>query len=321
MPPGLTVINPGLWTTVQDLGRMGYRAFGVPLGGAFDRGSAALANALLANRPDVAVLELTLTGGVFEANCRLALALAGADMLARILGRDGSEAPLQSPLCFSLCEGDQLVLGAASRGARAYLAVQGGWETPSVLGSRSDETPIRAGSLLACSSGWTPVRHPAAELVSFAMAGDAPIRVVDGPDVGHLEPGALDVDRLYRVGEQSDRMGLRLESEGPSWTEADDPERVSTPVAPGAVQSAGGRPLILGVASGTMGGYPHVAHVISADLDRIAQARPGDFLRFARISLTEARRLDRIARDAAAKRRIRIAAAASDRPIELAGVP
>src|SRR5439155_16360084 len=115
MSSGLTVIHPGLCATIQDLGRTGYRAFGVPLGGAFDRGSASLANALLANPPGAAVLELTMTGGTFEANDPVALALAGAPMAAKILGHDGRETPLVIPLCFALHEGDRIVLSGAPR--------------------------------------------------------------------------------------------------------------------------------------------------------------------------------------------------------------
>src|SRR5207253_6420128 len=108
MSTGLTVINAGLCATIQDLGRTGYRAFGVPLSGVFDRGSASLANALLANGPGAAVLELTMTGGTFEAKGPVALALAGAPMAAKILGRNGRETPLVIPLCFALHEGDRL---------------------------------------------------------------------------------------------------------------------------------------------------------------------------------------------------------------------
>src|SRR5437016_2267639 len=131
---GLLVNNPGLFATVQDLGRTGFRAWGVPLGGALDLGSAGLANALLGNPTGCAVVELTLTGGEYEARGPLALALAGAPMSATLRTRDGRESPLALPVCFPMAEGDRLVLGAATLGARTYLAVLGGWQTPLVLG-------------------------------------------------------------------------------------------------------------------------------------------------------------------------------------------
>ena len=115
--------------------------------------------------------------------------------------------------------------------------------------------------------------------------------MVDGPDA----PPGYDWEAweagTFQVGRQSDRMGLRLDGDVPSISSP--PDRISAPVAPGAIQIAGGRAMILGVACGTMGGYPHVAHVITADLDRIGQARPGDILRFRRIEIAEARRIDR----------------------------
>src|SRR5262245_37379595 len=107
---GLVVINPGLATTVQALRRAGYRTFGVPVGGAFDRGSAALANALLANPPECALLELTLFGGVYEAAVPLALALAGAPMAASITGSDGPPRELVVPQSFSMGAGERLAL-------------------------------------------------------------------------------------------------------------------------------------------------------------------------------------------------------------------
>src|SRR4029077_8341160 len=97
---GILVIDPGLSTTVQDAGRPGYREWGVPLGGAFDRGSADLANALLSNAPDCAVLELTLSGGIYQAEGPVALAMAGAPMEAKILSLDRAEHALQLPVSF-----------------------------------------------------------------------------------------------------------------------------------------------------------------------------------------------------------------------------
>ena len=182
--------------------------------------------------------------------------------------------------------GDRLVLGGTPRGLRGYLAVRGGWRTTPVLGSRSGEVRLSAGEILPAEPGSIAARRPAE--IELPDASDGPIRLIDGPDC--VVPEAL-LGGVYRVGSASDRVGLRLE--GPAIEGVAIPDRPSAPVAAGAVQVAGGRALILGVAGGTMGGYPHVAHVIAADLDRIGQARPGAELRFARIGLGEARRLDR----------------------------
>jgi antagonist of KipI len=117
-----------------------------------------------------------------------------------------------------------------------------------------------------------------------------PIRVMDGPDADRVDLVALTTSRFV-VSARSDRMGLRLD--GDELAVRLDPERLSTPVSFGSIQVAGGRPIILGPAGGTMGGYPHVAQVISADLDRLGQLRPGQNTRFVRVGLEAARRLDR----------------------------
>jgi 5-oxoprolinase (ATP-hydrolysing) subunit C len=286
----LIVIDPGLSTTVQDAGRPGYRELGVPPGGAFDRGSADLANALVGNSLDCAVLEFTLKGGIYQADCPTALALAGAPMEATIAGLDIAQRQRHVPLSFSLAASERLVLGRALGGARTYLAVKGGWQTRVCLGSRSTETRVRAGDILPAAAATIPTRHPRGFTSPARPA--LPIRIITGIDAGsHPELGeAFWPSRTFRVGTRSDRMGIRLEGEPASVTA--DPARLSTPVSFGAVQVAGGQFIILGVACGTMGGYPHIAHVISADLDRLAQLQPGESLRFRLVTLDEARRED-----------------------------
>ena len=307
---GLIVIQPGLSATVQDLGRTGFRRFGVPSGGAFDTASAALANALLNNPSTAAVLELTLLGGTYEASKPLGLALTGAPMRANLVAPDGREVALAAPLAFRLGRGWRLILGGASSGARAYLAVRGGWQTSVVLGSRSSETILKPGDVVAAGQSSTPVRRVGLADDPFATAGGSPLRVVAGPNFARLGLEPFDGAVPYEVLSQSDRIGLRLE--GPPIAIHPGPERLSAPVAAGAVQVAGGKLIVLGVACGTMGGYPHVAHVITPDLDRLAQARPGERLRFRRIELAEARALDRRARLDWAARLVRIASAVGD---------
>jgi 5-oxoprolinase (ATP-hydrolysing) subunit C len=289
----LLVVRPGLSTTVQDLGRPGYRGFGVPVGGAFDRASLDLANALLGNEPDAAALELTLVGGTYRAEVPLAIALAGAPMSALIRARSGTDRPLTIPQSATLRPGDELVLGGSRAGARTYLAVRGGWQTTRVLGSRSGETRLEAGAVLPALPGsTTPARRPVAWPWSVPVETIGPIRIIDGPDAGPSAGGAqLLVSGEFRVSGQSNRMGLRLE--GPSVEAATPADRISAPVVPGAIQIAGHRPIVLGVASGTMGGYLHLAHVISADLDRLGQLRPGDPITFRRVEVEEARQIDR----------------------------
>lgn len=312
---GWLVIHPGHFTTVQDRGRHGFREWGVPTGGAFDLGAFELANALLGNPEDCAALELTWFGGLYEARQPLALALAGAPMEAAVLGRDGRERSLAVPASFSLRSGDRLRLGGTPSGLRTYLAVRGGFQTVPRLGSRSEETRIEAGMVLPAEPGWTPARRPADP--GWSPPNEAPVRVLDGPDASWgVELGRW-LASDFRVGRETDRMGLRLE--GPPLTVRLPTEPLSRPVSPGAIQVAGGQMIVLGVASGTMGGYPHVAHVISADLDRIGQLRAGDRVAFRRVGLAEARALGRARRDRNAERFLRLAALAGDLLAETAG--
>ena len=285
----LAVIAPGVFTTVQDLGRDRFRSWGVPIGGAFDLASAMLANALLDNSSDCAVLEMTHVGGVYEAKTVMALALAGAPMRAQVRPRSGSDTPIVPAIAFSLKPFDQLVIEGTPTGVRTYLAVKGGWQTPEILGSRSSEIPLKRGDDLPCLAGsMSPVRRRE-DFRALQSAEGTILRLIDAPDAGLVDIHWLDPEHFYTVGAQSDRMGIRLQGQ-PCEAEV-DPERLSTPVAPGAVQIAGGLPLILGVACGTMGGYPHVAQILSADLPRLAQARVGEKIHFERVSVAEGRRI------------------------------
>jgi biotin-dependent carboxylase-like uncharacterized protein len=290
----LIVIEPGLSTTVQDAGRPGFREWGVPIGGAFDRHSAELAGALAGNPPGSAVLEMTLSGGTYHADCPMALALAGAPMPAKVVDLASNERMLFTPASFTLATREKLVLGRIDRGARTYLAVKGGWQTPLRLGSRSSERRIRAGEILPAAPATIPTRRLAAP--EWRSPAAEPFHIIDGPDSRahpELDPSFW-VNRRFRVSSSSNRMGLRLQ--GDAVPLKSPPERLSSPVAPGAIQVAGGQLILLGVACGTMGGYPHVAHIISADLDRLGQIKSGDQIEFRRVTIEEARQRDATSR-------------------------
>lgn len=286
----LAVVVPGVFSTIQDLGRDRHRSWGVPVGGSFDPSSAMLANALVGNPAECAVLEMTYVGGVYEAQAPMALALAGAPMKATLRPKTGRDMLLEPVSAFPLKTGDQLVIEGTPQGIRSYLAVRGGWKTDVILGSRSSEIPLKAGNILPCEPGVTPFRK-AQGFATSPAAGEIFLRITDGPDFSLVEESWLNPERFYKVGTLSNRMGIRLE--GARCDVEEQPERLSTPVAPGSIQMAGGIPLILGAACGTMGGYPHVAQVITADLARLAQARTGDRVRFVRMSVDEARRVSR----------------------------
>jgi 5-oxoprolinase (ATP-hydrolysing) subunit C len=305
---GLMVIDSGFWTTVQDAGRVGYREWGVPTGGAFDRGAADLANALVGNGSECSVLELTLRGGIFEALGSVGIALAGAPIEASVVATDDTPRQLRMPSSCVLHAGERLVLGRTLEGARTYLAIRGGFQTPLRMGSRSSEQPLRRGDFLQASAAVLPTRHPSEP--TWRNPAAQPFRIIEGPEHRGMIASEFWMQGFFRVGSRSNRMGLRLD--GPSLELTSQPDRLSAPVAPGAIQVAGGQLIILGVACGTMGGYPHVAHVVSADLDRVGQLSPGDQIQFRPVAITSARELDVAARLAHRALLVRVASMARD---------
>jgi biotin-dependent carboxylase-like uncharacterized protein len=274
----LRVLDPGLYTLVVDGGRPGTRSLGVPVGGAADRFALALGNGLVGNPPDAAALEITLAGPKVQADCDLACVVYGAPFEPA----DGGRAWVAGTT-FTLPAGEVLAIGGTPRGMRAYLCVRGGLDTPIVLGSRSALAPLTAGAEMPCRPGTIParfVRPPCAW-----NREPRTLRIVDGPQADWFpaEPfGRCE----FTVTADSNRMGLRLEGDP---LPVPSRELVSEPVCPGAVQvTSDGRCIILGVDGQTIGGYPKVAQVISADLDKLAQLRPGDHVRWVRVSLAEA---------------------------------
>jgi biotin-dependent carboxylase-like uncharacterized protein len=306
----LVVIDAGLSTTIQDLGRPGYREWGVPPAGVFDRRSAGLANALVGNDLSPAVLEFTIKGGRYQARAPLPLALAGAPMPARIIRPAGPDGVLTIPQSFTLLPDECLELGTARTGVRTYLAVRGGWHLPHVLESASTETPLVAAVVLEARPGQIARRRPAGSW--WNQDDGQPIRIIDGPDsrcVSEQSPQFWR-ERAFHVSPNSNRMGLRLVG---TAIDAHVPaERLSIPVCPGAIQLAGDQLIVLGIACGTMGGYPVIASVISADIDRLAQLGPAQPVLFERVTLEEARELDRQSRSILTRTLITIAAAAND---------
>ena len=288
----LRVESPGLHTLLVDLGRPGWRALGVPAGGAADRAAHVLANALLGNPPGAVTLEVTLAGPTLTADAPTACVIFGAPFELAIPGRE----PPAAGTTFTLHAGETLRVLGTPAGVRGYLAVRGGFRVPEVMGSRSALEPLRAGDLLTCDASTTAGR--ALPFVALHARGDVTLRVLAGAQADWFEPGALEAWR-FTVAAASNRMGVRLLGEPlPRVAGRRLAELASEPVAAGAVQVANdGLPIVLGVDGQTIGGYPRPAHAVRADLDRLAQLRPGDAVRFRAVTVPEA---ECAARDAAA---------------------
>jgi antagonist of KipI len=286
---GLRVLRPGLHTLVVDHGRPRCRSLGVPVGGAADRFSLAVGNALVGNPPDAAALEISLAGPTLRASGELACVVYGAPF---DLASDRQA--LTAGTTFTLRDGEELRIGGAASGARAYLCVQGGLQTPVVLGSRSALEPLRAGDELPCLRGTIRGRF-----VRIERDWEAPhehgaavtLRALEGAQAAWFDGAALYGPMTFAVAPASNRMGLRLA--GPPLP-VPGRELLSEPVCPGTVQvTRDGGCIVLGVDGQTIGGYPKVAQVIAADLDALGQLRPGGRVRFVRVTLDEAERLYR----------------------------
>jgi antagonist of KipI len=309
---GLRVLEPGLYTLVADAGRQRYRSLGVPVGGAADRASLALGNGLVGNPPDAAALEVCLTGPTLQADMPLACVVYGAPFATTLIKAGFSERPdfrdIPPGHTFTLNTGDQVHIGSAPVGMRAYFCVRGGLQVPEVLESRSGLEPLRAGAALPCVSARTHsrflptfvssdqesrARHDARTRISDTVTWDwllppnsaRLLRAVEGLQVEWFRQEEFYAQE-FTITPASNRMGLRLQGRPLTMPQR---ELVSEPVCPGAVQvTSDGQCIVLGVDGQTIGGYPKIAQVIQADLDRLGQLRPGERLRFARISVEEA---------------------------------
>jgi 5-oxoprolinase (ATP-hydrolysing) subunit C len=279
----LRVLEPGLYTLLVDRGRPGTRSLGVPVGGAADRCALALGNALVGNLPDTAALEVTLAGPTLRANCDLGCVLYGAPFLMT-----SDRAGFTTGKTFTLHRDEELHIGGTQTGARAYFCVCGGFDAPMVLGSRSALDPLQAGADLTCRESIIAGRFLTHV---FEWRRDAhTLRVLPGPQAEWF----ADCDfykREFVVSPASNRMGLRLDSRALT---APQRELVSEPVCPGSVQVTNdGQCIVLGIEGQTIGGYPKIAQVISADLDKLGQLRAAARITFRRVSLDEAATLYR----------------------------
>ena len=292
----VSVDRPGLLTTVQDRGRPGYRAFGMPVAGAMDRLSLALANLLAGNPPGSAALEMTLLGATLHFEGPAYVAVCGADMAPTLDGK-----PVASGTGFPVAKGALLGFGAAAKGCRTYLAIRGGIDVPAVLGSRSTDLRAAVGGLegRALRKGDALPVGPAgaASLAPRALprellpvpGGEVPLRVLLGPqDDLFLDEGLRAfLGSPYEVSNRNDRMGYQLE--GPPILHRAGADIVSDALCPGAVQVPGrGTPIVMTADCQTTGGYAKIATVIGPDLGRLAQTRRGDRVRFTRCSQEEA---------------------------------
>jgi antagonist of KipI len=292
----ITVIEPGLFTTIQDAGRWGHQASGVPVSGAMDWIAYRTANAIVGNEPGSAAIEATLTGPKLRFDQRTTFAIAGADFGATL---DGVRVPHCAAV--SAPSGSVLRFNTRVSGARAYVAVDGGVDVPRVLGSRSAHLLSRMGGThgrtllqgdrLGLGGESTPNRRrkPIPEATAYGRGGGARLRVLPGPQTKYFPDDAMDVLQRTRfvVSSQSNRMGYRLQGDPiPRLLER---EMISDAAFTGGIQvPPSGEPILLLADRQTTGGYPQLAVVITADIPLAAQLAPGDWIEFRVCSRSEA---------------------------------
>jgi antagonist of KipI len=255
----------------------------VPVGGAADQFALAIGNALVGNPPDAAALEVCLSGPVVRADEDIAGVLFGAPFELSAGGR-----PLTPGTTFTLRAGEELSVHGTPEGMRAYLCVGGGLGGPEVLGSRSSLRPLDGGTALPCQRGTIARRflRPRFEW----NAQPRLLRCLPGAQAGWFPEGQFE-GQTFAVTPAGDRMGLRLLAGPLPWPGR---ELVSEPVCPGTVQvTRDGQCIVLGVDGQTIGGYPKIAQVVAADLDKLGQLRPGDHVNFERINVGAAGDLHR----------------------------
>jgi len=308
----ITVLKPGLLTTVQDLGRPGYQQYGIVVGGALDAFAARVANLILGNDDNAAVLEMAQTGPELRFEQDALVAWCGADFEAHI----GNQ-PLPPERAVHVAAGETITFGFPKSGLRAWLAVAGGIDVPLVLGSRTtyrragigghQGRPLIAGDRLGIGARSERAGHI---LVSLQAAGRrstawtvrpgtlgrtppaGTVRAVRGPEWSWFTPAAqhLLFASDWLATKEADRMGVRLQ--GPALTLLKPREMISSAVNTGVVQvPADGQPIVLLPSRQSVGGYPRLAAVAAADIGRFTQMRPGDKVRFQEITLAAAHEL------------------------------
>ena len=294
MTDSFTVLEPGLLTTIQDLGRPHAVTAGVPAGGAMDRFAHTAANLLAGNDRGAATVECTLIGPRLRALRDCVIALAGADLQPRVNGVE-----VDTWTAFGLNDGDELSFGRRRDGARLYIAIAGGFLGDRWLGSLATNLmsarggmhgrALAAGDLLGAGQSLVP--HETGRTLGASMRpryGDHALRTVAGPHAGRLTASSREAlhAATFTLHHDSNRMGYRLEGHRLE-TEGDD--ILSFALVAGAVQlPRGGRPILLMADHQTAGGYPVVATVVSASMPVAAQLAPGDEVRFEAVSLEEA---------------------------------
>jgi len=285
------VLQPGLYTTIQDQGRFGYLQFGIPPCGVVDAFAYRISNLLVGNEGDEAVLEATVLGPVLNVLEDGVIAITGGDLSPCL-----NDASLPMWESVPVKRGDKLSFKGPKKGCRAYLAVGGGIDVPPIMGSRStyvagkiggiEGRPLAKGDRILKGKRYgTLGKRVPPELIPL-YSSNPTLRVILGPQDDYFSEGIETfLNSEFKVSSKADRMGYRLEGPVISHKDGVDKSIISEPSVPGGIQvPPDGQPIILLIEQ-TVGGYTKIATVISTDLPKVSQAKPGDKIRFEKVSL------------------------------------
>jgi antagonist of KipI len=290
----LRVAKPGFFSTIQDRGRFGFAHLGISPAGAADALSLRIANLLVGNDHYAPALEMTLVGASLEFEDSAIIAISGAKCECT-----AGQNTIPANEAIELPAGAVLQCGSTTGGARNYLAIQGGFDVPIVMGSASTDVRgrfggfegrrLQKGDVLRVRKSANPHVRSLREGSLEALRGKGPLRVTEGAQRDWFDPDtyARLLASPYLISEQSDRTGLRLQ--GGAVSPSETSQLLTDGIPLGAIQvPQNGQPIILFVDQQTTGGYPKIANVIAADMHRIGQLRPRDQVRFAEVSLADA---------------------------------
>lgn len=295
----IKVITPGMLSTIQDGGRKGFAAMGFNASGVMDVRSYHIANALVGNFTDEAVIEMTYLGGSFKFLESNYIAITGADMSPKLDG-----VPVEMYTTIFVKQDETLTFSAAASGMRAYIAVRGGIDVPVIMGSRStnlkcklgglDGRPLKAGDIVPCRDVYDEFHKHLIHSVPKEDFGsdEITVRVLLGPQDDYFTEHGIKtfLNSTYTVTNESDRMGCKLSGEKIEYKNTVD--IISDGIVFGSIQiPRTGNPIIMLADRQTTGGYAKIATVISVDLPLLAQARPGTKVHFELIDRQKAERL------------------------------
>ena len=282
----LTFLKPGLHTTVQDHGRLGFQHLGVPINGVMDKHSANLASELVGNESSTPLFEITLIGPKIEFSGKGQIAITGANLSPKINGK-----AVEMYITLNIADGDLLEFGKPIEGCRAYLAVGGALQVQQWLGSASasasDPKTFTPQSLIQSGTSFYVNNNKKFDAKSIPeeqrpkMELPFKVRVIKGPEFDAFPKNAIDhfFKYWFPVSKDANRMGYRLDKTLPDFKPST--EVISSGIVPGTIQiTNSGQPIVLMADAQTSGGYMRIANILTEDLNKVAQLKPGDLIGF-----------------------------------------